>query len=315
MKARGCSHLHARPRSEPGGPANRRSIASRRLILISLFCVCAGISAHATVTLVSIQSPGVSGSRTSPVNSPVHFEATAESDLHITGYVVYVDDRNVYQTMGPALDTWVILPPDTTHFVYVRAWDASGSFLASPAYWIRVTGLVPPIPPANATRITNLVAPPWMHLLRGWLTTRVTWAGSATMGSSEPLPTALTPIPGMRPTWPISDSTGWSTASVSTTIVSSTGSMCLVGFPRAQISFGTLWFYIPTTTDAATVQAIEFDLFQTVRFEDGVHEFMFGSQCHYRDNQWQLWLPQNGALTWVNTGLSPCQFQTGACTT
>ena len=39
---------------------------------------------------------------------------------------------------------------------------------------------------------------------------------------------------------------------------------------------------------------------------------MFGSQCHYRSNQWQLWLPKNGVLAWVNTGLSPCQFSTGA---
>ena len=39
---------------------------------------------------------------------------------------------------------------------------------------------------------------------------------------------------------------------------------------------------------------------------------MFGSQCNYASNQWQLWLPQNGSLTWVNAGLSPCQFGMGA---
>ena len=159
MKPRGCFHIHALSWSELGGRPKRRSKACRRLILISALCLCAGISAHATVTLVSIQSPGLSASRTSPVNSPVHFEATAESDLHVTGYIVYVDDKNVYQSMGSALDAWVILPPDTTHFVYVRAWDASGSYLASPTYWIRVAGLAPPVPPANAVRITNLVAP------------------------------------------------------------------------------------------------------------------------------------------------------------
>ena len=39
---------------------------------------------------------------------------------------------------------------------------------------------------------------------------------------------------------------------------------------------------------------------------------MFGSQCNYATNQWQLWLPKNGGLTWVNAGLSPCQFSTGS---
>jgi hypothetical protein len=44
---------------------------------------------------------------------------------------------------------------------------------------------------------------------------------------------------------------------------------------------------------------------------DGVHEFMFGSQCNYATNQFQTWLPQSGNLTWVNAGWSPCQFSTG----
>ena len=274
--------------------------------------LCAGISAHATVSLVSIQSPGVSASRTSPVNSPVHFEATAESDLHVTGFVVYVDDKNVYQSMGSALDAWVILPPDTTHFVYVRAWDASGSFLASPTYWVRVTGLVPPIPPASAVRITNLVRPPWMHLLPGWLTTRVMWAGSATTEASERFANSFDPNTRNAPDladfgqhWLVNSQCQYDDSLFYWKHVPG-------GIPESTNFLWDLWFYIPTTTDAATVQAIEFDLFQTVRFDDGVHEFMFGSQCHYRTNQWQLWLPQNGALAWVNTGLSPCQFQTGA---
>ena len=48
-----------------------------------------------------------------------------------------------------------------------------------------------------------------------------------------------------------------------------------------------------------------------MQLNDGVHEFMFGSQCHYPSNQWQLWLPQNDGLAWVSTGLSPCRFSTG----
>jgi hypothetical protein len=59
------------------------------------------------------------------------------------------------------------------------------------------------------------------------------------------------------------------------------------------------------------LQALEFDLFQAVSMSNGVREFMFGSQCNYAINQWQLWLPSNGRLTWVNAGVSPFQFSTG----
>ncbi len=68
-----------------GRLGNHRSVAYQRLFLISVLCLCAGISAHATVTQVSVQSPGLRANQTNPVNSAVHFEATAESDLHVTG--------------------------------------------------------------------------------------------------------------------------------------------------------------------------------------------------------------------------------------
>jgi hypothetical protein len=71
------------------------------------------------------------------------------------------------------------------------------------------------------------------------------------------------------------------------------------------------WFYIPTSTSSSTIQALEHDLFQAVALSDGVHEFMFGSQCNYATNQWQIWLPQGGNLAWVNAGVSPCRFSAG----
>jgi hypothetical protein len=69
--------------------------------------------------------------------------------------------------------------------------------------------------------------------------------------------------------------------------------------------------YIPTTTKSSNLQALEFDMFQAVPLSDGVHEFMFGSQCDYASNQWQIWLPQNGRLTWVNAGVPSCQLSSG----
>ena len=71
------------------------------------------------------------------------------------------------------------------------------------------------------------------------------------------------------------------------------------------------WFYIPQSTLANTIQALEFDLFQALQLSDGVHEYMFGSQCDYATNQWQFWLSQGGAPAWVNTGIYQCAFLPG----
>jgi hypothetical protein len=75
--------------------------------------------------------------------------------------------------------------------------------------------------------------------------------------------------------------------------------------------FWDFWFYIPTTTTNSSIQAMEHDMFQAVQLSDGVHEFMFGSQCNYVTNQWQIWLPRGGNLVWADTGISPCRFSTG----
>jgi hypothetical protein len=72
------------------------------------------------------------------------------------------------------------------------------------------------------------------------------------------------------------------------------------------------WFYIPNSTQSNNVQAMEFDMFQTVPLSDGVHEFMFGSQCNYAKNAWDFWVPNGSRLTWVTSTVSPCRFSTGA---
>src|SRR5262252_4272460 len=61
------------------------------------FCSFAVPSLYATVTEVSVQYPSLNPNGTTQLTSPVHFQATAESDANITGYVVYVDGQNVFQ--------------------------------------------------------------------------------------------------------------------------------------------------------------------------------------------------------------------------
>jgi hypothetical protein len=84
-------------------------------LLAAVLLICGGWSAHATVTAVSVQSPGLSTTTTANVTTPLHFSVTADSDLKITGYVVYIDGNNVYRSFSPSLDAWVVFPPGGTH--------------------------------------------------------------------------------------------------------------------------------------------------------------------------------------------------------
>ena len=71
------------------------------------------------------------------------------------------------------------------------------------------------------------------------------------------------------------------------------------------------WFYIPNTTQSNTVQAMEFDLFQAVPLSDGMHEFMFGSQCNYAKNAVGLLAAERLPSDLGEFQCSPCRFSTG----
>ena len=73
------------------------------------------------------------------LNSPVRFTATATSDHPITGFVVYVNDQNVYLTNNSSLDAAVALPAGT-YSVYIRAWDSTGAYETSSTFSITVSG-------------------------------------------------------------------------------------------------------------------------------------------------------------------------------
>jgi hypothetical protein len=267
------------------------------------------LQAHATVNSLSVHSPGLSDTATVSVTSPIHFEATAESDSGITGFVVYVDDQDVYRHFGPLLDAWVAIKPGATHSVYVKAWDATGSLFRTQTYWINVTGAAPPTPPPTASRLFPGTSP-----LPAWTVDNNPHVGGAcNHGSIGTFSNTSDPNTSNSPD---------SSQPVGRHFLLNSqcrydDSLFVWKDPHNAQSGHTnllwdFWFYVPAATAASTVQALEFDMFQAVRLNDGVHEFMFGSQCNYVSNQWQLWLPGKTKLTWVNTGLSPCQFATGS---
>jgi len=277
-------------------------------IFVSVLFVVACLSASATVNGVFVQAPDMAQGATSDLISPVHFQATAESDLNITGYVIYVDGQNAFQNFIPLLDTWVVLAPGK-HSVYLKAWDSSGSLASTATYAVNVTGFAPPSPPSNAIRITHIA-----RKAAQWTADNNPDVGGVCQnGEIVPFESNSDPNTANSPDSPkagmhfrltsecqYDDSLFYFKATQNPAALAATNLMW------------DFWFYLPTTSRAGSIQALEFDLFQALPLNDGVHEFMFGSQCNYISNEWQLWLPQGGGLTWVNTGVSPCRFSTGA---
>ena len=307
--------------------------------LILIICVFGSLPAQSQVTAVSLQSPNLSGGQTANLTSPIHVEATAEDAQTITGYVVYVDSQNVYQNHSASLDAWIALPPGN-HTISVKAWDAQ-SDLATAVYPINISGFGPPTPPAAARRAINLDQQTWT------VDNNPGVGGNCNDGSIGAFARRVDPntanLPTFAVTHPAVEADG-SSGVIRTEVAYRVPPLPPGGFapaPRGQLfmvnshctyddslfyfkidndpadfasATNFLWdfrFYVPNTTKASTVQAIEADLFEAVELSDGVHEFMFGSQCNYAANQWQIWLPQNNSLTWVDAGISPCRFASG----
>ena len=67
-------------------------------LLILSVCIALSGAAHATVKNLSVQSPKLSPTGSTNVTTPIHFAATAESDLEVTGYVIYVDMSMFFAT-------------------------------------------------------------------------------------------------------------------------------------------------------------------------------------------------------------------------
>jgi len=282
--------------------SGRRS-GFRFLILLNALTT---LPVMATVTAVSVQSPNVSKTGTTHVSSPVHLAATAESDLQITGYVVYVDGQNVFRNFSPSLDAWVAIPAGAVHSLYIKAWDKSGSALATSTYSIKATALAPPTPAATANRIENI------DNMTDWVVDNNNdVGGQCNDGSMGTFDNQSDPNTSNSPAH---DGEGQHFVLMSKCQYDD--SLFLWKNPGGAQPSSTnflwdFWFYIPSSTQNHTVQATEFDLFQAVTLSDGVHWFMFGSQCNYATNQWQIWLPKGNGLSWVNAGFSNCQFATG----
>lgn len=274
--------------------------------LIALSACIASIEyATATVTAISLQSPMLSGTTVTNLVSPIHVEATAADTNTVTGYVVYVDNQNVYRNFRPSMDAWITIPAGH-HTLHIEAQDGAG-ILSTPAYQINVTGFAPPTPPARAHRFLNIDNSSWT------LDNDPGVGGDCNNGSLGVFTNKSDPNSRNAPAF---DGVGQHFVLNSRCVYDDT----LFYWKRSPSTLNTspdtnflwdFWFYIPNTTKLEALQALEFDLFQAVPLSDGVHEFMFGSQCNFVTNQWQLWLPQGSNLGWTDVNISPCRFSTG----
>jgi hypothetical protein len=230
------------------------------------------------------------------VGSPVHFTAGATSAAGnpITGFVVYVNNNNVYRNTLGTLDAWVVLDPGTYSNVYIRAWDSSGSFGTSLTFSITVSGTVIPTPPASAVVFNNL------DDASGWGSCGDTGcAGGGSNATSFPLTqnvaspsrdggSAHIAITG--PAW--ADALWWKKVGA---------------FSDKENFLWDWWFYLPASSTSA--QALEFDAFQFAPIGGTMTEFMFGTECNYALGVWDGWNQQTGH--WVHTSFPCAKFSTG----
>lgn len=288
--------------SHCGGQSARRGNRIRLFLTLSL-SLLGTLCANATVTAVSLQSPMLSSTSTNLV-SPIHLQVTADDTATITGYVVYVDNQNVYRNYSPAVDAWIAIPAGY-HSLYVKAFDANGS-LSTPTYDINVTSFAPPVAPMRAHRFLNIDNSSWT------VDNNPDVGGDCNDGSLGSFASTSDPNTKNAPAF---DGAGKHFILTTGCMYDDSLFYWKYGGPlnlAADTNFlWEFWFYIPRTTISDTVQALEFDLFQAVQLGDGVHEFMFGSQCNYVTNQWQFWLPQGSGLAWTDANLSPCRFSAG----
>lgn len=274
------------------------------ILLLVTLGVFGALSAHATITDVSLQSPMLSSSGTTNLLSPVHVQATAEDTATISGYVIYVDNQNVYQNHAASVDAWVAIAAGY-HSLAVKAWDSTGN-QSTATYSVNITGFAPPTPPIRAHRFLNIDNSSWT------VDNNPDVGGNCNDGSLGSFSSTSNPNSHNAPA---RDGMGQHFILNSRCTYDDTlfywkysGTLNLSSDTNFLWEF---WFYTPTTTNLSTVQALEFDLFQAIPMSDGVHEFMFGSQCNYLTNQWQFWLPLGASLTWVDGNVSPCRLSAG----
>jgi hypothetical protein len=195
---------------------------------------------------------------------------------------VYVDHTLADQKSAASLNDYVAMSAGT-HDVVIQSWDSKGNYEKSGSIQVTVTGGTVP-PPSGATTYSNI------EQMSGWQNCGAC-AGAGGNGASVPYSlTQNVSSPSMDSRsahfWiggktPYADALWWKQ---------------LGAKPSASHFIYDLYFYY---TDAAAVQALEFDGNQSV----GGRKYIFGTECNVAIRQWDVW--NTSGKTWIHTGI-PC---------
>ena len=254
----------------------------------------------ATMTLATAAFAGVSVSSPaagSTAGSPVHFVASATSANPVTAMRIYVDNISVYLVSASKLDTLVTMSAGT-HNVVVQAWDSTGAVFKTPLSLI-VSGTTPSPTPTPTPAV--FPTPPSTAVIKGNIDQMAGWESCtvcAGANAAGPVATysmvenqASPSLDGAAAKFSISGTTPYSDA--------------LWWKQLGAADFAThlkydVDFYI---TNPGVAQALEFDNNQS----NGVHKFIYGTQCNIKGNHWDVW--GNAAGNWISTGI-PCSAPT-----
>ena len=249
---------------------------------------------------VTVSSPSAGATS----GSPVHFVASASSTHPITGIRIYVDNVSVFLTSASKLDTSVAMAAGK-HNVVVQAWDSTGAFFKTPMT-LTVNGTAPkptptptPVATPTPTPVPSLPTPPANAVTKSDIDQMPGWESCTTCaGAKGNGPSAVFSMvenqasPSMdgkaakfniSGTIPYSDALWWKQLGAADS--------------ATNLKYD-LYFYI---TNPGVAQALEFDNNQS----NGVHKFIFGTQCNIKTGgagHWDVW--GNAAGNWLSTGIA-----------
>jgi hypothetical protein len=273
----------------------------RNTVRLLMIVMTLGSASFAGVT-VSSPTTGTTSA------SPVHVVASATSNHPITAMRIYVDTKSVYLVSAAKIDTFVAMSTGK-HNVTVQAWDSTGAVFKSP-FTLTVSSTSPtptptptpspsptPSPTPAPSPTPTLPTPPSTAVTKADIDQMASWASCtvcAGAGGNGPVATfsmvenQLSPsMDGKSAKFSISGTTPYSDA--------------LWWKQLGAVDTAThlkydLYFYI---TDPTAPQALEFDSNQG----NGVHKFIYGTQCAIVDGHWDVW--GNASGNWLSTGI-PC---------
>jgi len=249
----------------------------------------------ATLTLATASFAGVTVSSPAPgstAGSPVHFVASATSANPITAMRIYVDNVSAYLVSASKLDTSVTMSAGT-HSVVVQAWDSTGAVFKTPLS-LTVSGTTPS--PTPTPTPAGFPAPPSTAVVKSNIDQMTGWASCtvcAGANANGPVATysmvenqASPSLDGASAKFSISGTTPYSDALWWKQLGAADSATHL----KYDVDF-----YI---TNPGVAQALEFDNNQS----NGVHKFIYGTQCNIKGGHWDVW--GNAAGNWISTGIA-----------